>query len=431
VSNYQRQGAVAGGILAAAFLFACLQMTKTVPDSWNEMSRVAAIESFVERGTWAIDQSPWMAKIGDRAFIRGRFYSDKMPLLNLLGAGVYAVMHWGWGATLAPTCGQSGVPCAYYGLTLILIGLPGVALVWLFFRFLLKQQVTVWTAAAATAALAFGSMVWPYSLVINHHLPSATALFASFYLLKIHPNPLGWFFAGLFAALAVSFDFVSVIMCAGLLALAVGSGRHCAMYFGSGALVPLLITGVLDYQITGTLLPPYLVRGAYVFPGSRFADTPGGVSPPANLPQYAFNMLLGNHGLYAFAPILFFGLAGTVMVAVNKTHPLRREAICIASSYLAATVYLVTQTANLGGAAYGVRFYLHAVPLIMVFAAFGPLASARWQRLVAVTFAVLLIVSAASSYQGARHPWRYSPPLAYLTRDAGTGAIGWSHFLVR
>ena len=56
--------------------------------------------------------------------------------------------------------------------------------------------------------------------------------------------------------------------------------------------------------------------------------------------------------------------------------------------------------------------------------AFTPLASSRW-RMVRVAYGLLFAVSAVSACQGARHPWRYSPPVAHLTRDPATGAIGW------
>ena len=390
------------------------------------MSRIAAIESLVDRGTWQIDESSWVTLTSDKAYIGGRFYSDKMPLLNLLGAGVYGLLHWGWNASLAVDCAESGKPCAYYPLTLTLIGLPGAVLVWLFFQFLRKQQVALGSAVAVTGALTFGAAVWPYCLVINHHLPSAAALFASFYLLQ---TPRGWWrlvCAGIFAASAVAFDMVSVFMFAGLMATTMVYGLHAIRYFALGAIVPVLITAVLDYQITGTIAPPYMIPGAYAFPGSKFADTAGGVAPSADLLHYGFGMLVGERGLYAYSPVLLFALAGLGIVMFTPGRILRWEAACLGGAYLALTVYLTTGTYNFGGVAYGSRLYLHAVPLVMVFAAFvSPPTPSKWRFAVAPVFAVLMAISIASGYQGAQHPWRHSPPLVHLTRNPETGAIGW------
>src|ERR1700722_17000800 len=77
--------------------------------SWNDGSRLATVESLVDHGTLAIDESifvavppptdataaqPYLdrALAGgtlDKLFISGRFYSDKSPVPALLLAAVY------------------------------------------------------------------------------------------------------------------------------------------------------------------------------------------------------------------------------------------------------------------------------------------------------------------------------------------------------
>jgi 4-amino-4-deoxy-L-arabinose transferase-like glycosyltransferase len=66
--------------------------------SSNDASRLAAIESLVHRGAWAIDGSSFATV--DKIKVGGHFYSDKPPLMAWLGAGVYAVLHHGFGLTL-------------------------------------------------------------------------------------------------------------------------------------------------------------------------------------------------------------------------------------------------------------------------------------------------------------------------------------------
>ena len=46
--------------------------------SFNDRSRMAAIESLVQRGTWVIDESPFSRTV-DRIYADGHFYSDKPP----------------------------------------------------------------------------------------------------------------------------------------------------------------------------------------------------------------------------------------------------------------------------------------------------------------------------------------------------------------
>src|SRR3989338_8238197 len=47
--------------------------------SWNDGSRFASVESMVERGTLAIDNSSFFNSTSDKIFYNGHFYSDKAP----------------------------------------------------------------------------------------------------------------------------------------------------------------------------------------------------------------------------------------------------------------------------------------------------------------------------------------------------------------
>src|SRR5262245_65463957 len=61
--------------------------------SWNDGSRLAAVESLVERGTPVIDGSVFI-DTGDRLLIRGHFYSDKPPVISALMAAAYRGGMW-------------------------------------------------------------------------------------------------------------------------------------------------------------------------------------------------------------------------------------------------------------------------------------------------------------------------------------------------
>ena len=88
--------------VAVFFFLLWILLTQSHINSWNEISRLAPIEALVHHGTWAIDNTALGQLTGDRVFLNGHFYSDKPPILSLLGAGVYAVLHQGWGLTLSP-----------------------------------------------------------------------------------------------------------------------------------------------------------------------------------------------------------------------------------------------------------------------------------------------------------------------------------------
>ena len=56
------------------------------PGGWNDGSRLATVESLVERHTWAIDDSPFLAGTQDKLLIGGHYYSDKSPVPAVLMA---------------------------------------------------------------------------------------------------------------------------------------------------------------------------------------------------------------------------------------------------------------------------------------------------------------------------------------------------------
>src|SRR5512142_401772 len=208
----QKRDLIVAAVTALAFFAATAALAKPRPESWNDIGRMAGVESVTERGTWSIDASPWVDQTQDKIRLDdGKFYSDKMPLLTLIGAGVYAPLHYGLGASLAPDCATVARFCAYPWLTRILSALPAALMLALFFLFARRFSVPAWVALLGTLALGLGTLLFPFTAVFNHHVPGAASLFASFYILTARaPILRGWLvLAGFLAALAVSFDLLS------------------------------------------------------------------------------------------------------------------------------------------------------------------------------------------------------------------------------
>ncbi len=127
--------------------------------SWNDGSRLAAIESLAERGTWQIDNSPFLQWTGDKLFLQGHWYSTKPPLFQAFGAGIYRLLRSTLGVSLAPTAdGQTGTT-AYKALTFLTTGLPSAAMLALLYLFLIRLNLSARVALLTTALLAFGTMV--------------------------------------------------------------------------------------------------------------------------------------------------------------------------------------------------------------------------------------------------------------------------------
>lgn len=407
-----------GLVLASIFFIICNFLVQKQASSWNDSSRLAAIESLVERGTWTIDDSSWVDFTQDKILIADKFYSDKMPLFAVIGAGVYEILHI-VGGSVRMDCAQVAQFCAYPPLTLIMVALPAAVLIYLFFDYATRLKIPLGLALIGTTALALGTMILPFALVLNHHVPAAASVFASFYVLTCRRDgPSALFASGLLAALAPSFDVLSGVVAATLFGIAAVRYRARAYLFVLGAMVPLAATALSDLQIAHTILPPYTVTEAYNFPGSAFPAAVGGNGTPDDYAAYAFRMFLGGKGLFAYNPLLIFAFIGALAVGLNRSSPLRTEAIVTAIGFAFLCVYLATQTGNYGGTAYGERWFVVAIPILFSFIFFvPPLNAPTWKNPWYFLFVPLLAFSIVSSFQGAQAPWQdWLPPLQ-MTRD--------------
>ncbi len=422
ILSLRRYGELTGAIIAVVYLVLAAALTKPQPESWNDISRIAGIESLAERGTWVIDGSPWLDRTKDKILLDGRFYSDKMPLMTLAGAGVYALLHYGAGASLAPDCAATARFCAYPWLTWIFVAFPAALMVGLFYGYARHKSVPRAVALIGTVALGLGTMIFPFTLVFNHHVPAGACVFAAFYLLAARGAQGGrgvLALAGFLTALAISFDVLSGITAMVVVAIAAVRLRRRFGYFALGAAVPVLITLALDYQIAHTLIPPYMITSGYDYPGSEFPATFAGNASPDDYVAYAFRMFLGGKGLFAFNPLLLFALAGAVGVALKRDHPLRAEGAITLAGFVLLCLYLATNTGNQSGMGYGDRWYIVAIPILFSFAFFAPpLNATTWKNAAWIVFAPLLVISAISALQGAQAPWQdWLPPLQMTRSD--------------
>ncbi len=153
--------------------------------SANDRSRWATVASLGERGTYAIDQQiaitnpvyrnrrPWDSI--DKVRHIGRdgkqhYYSSKPPLLATVVAGLYRLVSMASGMTLTDQ------PIYMARILLALVNLPLLAL------FLATTIASMdrlvrsdWAATVSAAACCFATMLFPFVVSLNNHLPAAAA----------------------------------------------------------------------------------------------------------------------------------------------------------------------------------------------------------------------------------------------------------------
>ncbi|MCI0684952.1 MAG: hypothetical protein L0Y71_22885 [Gemmataceae bacterium] len=156
---------------------------------WNDGSRLATVESLVDRHTLAIDDSmfvkvasvetspyesailrdprrpPSMLGTFDKLWIDGHWYSDKSPVPALLMALLYQLLQWATGLT------ASLHPQAFcYLMTVLSSGAAYVAAVAGIDHIATRLRLPLRLRLAVTASFALGTLALVYTRYVNNHV---------------------------------------------------------------------------------------------------------------------------------------------------------------------------------------------------------------------------------------------------------------------
>ena len=252
--------------------------------SANDRSRWCTVASLVEHGTYAIDTQieivdpirrhihPWQTI--DKVRHLGpddqqHYYSSKPPLFPTAVAGVYKVVNLATGMTLT----QQPI---YLGR--IIIALVNLPLLAIFFLATLGCIERVgkddWSKRIAALGCCFGTMLLPFSISLNNHLPAATAtaLVAWLYLGTCCGDPSTekskparftslWLLAGANAAFAAANELPALSMLVFWFGLFAWKNRSSVVPFlGGVAIVAFGFFGT-NWLAHESLRPPYAHRG--------------------------------------------------------------------------------------------------------------------------------------------------------------------------
>jgi hypothetical protein len=379
-------------------LLSCLTHD-TVFMAGNETSRFAQIEALVDYGHTYIDESRYRQTI-DRVEIDGKRYSNKPPLLSVLGAGVYFLLKHGIGLTFASNQGA-----VIYLLTLILIGLP---MAWLVARFdaalPIYPGIKPTTRNLTTIALAAGTILTSFAVTFSNHPVAAALLFAA--------CQAAWsgrsLAAGVWLAALTLVDIVPGLVFAPFLGLVLRDAAGTkSLYNYIGALCAgAVIFVALNEWIVGYPLPAKMVPGA-VDSSIPFAPGQRGMYVWLNLPPMAgwshwLQSLFGWHGFFTVSPVLLFGVCGLILSMRRGQAPLSwRTARFLGIASLIVLAGHVLLVGSFGGWSYGYRYMIPVIPIGLFFV---PKSIATERRL----FGAVLAISIFFAFLGAYHPW---PPV--------------------
>jgi hypothetical protein len=420
-------------VFAATLLLLALLTHDRVFMSGNDASRLATIEALADQGQANIDDSRYAWTV-DRVTIEGRDYSNKPPLLGIVGAGVYLItrplLGLGFDAAESRTV---------YLLTLLLVGLATAALAARFHRALgAYSELTAAARLMITAALAAGTILTSFSTTLNNHPLAALLLFAAC-LAACSGKGLA---AGVWIGLTLSIDILPGVVFAPLLGwVAQRNGGTAALRrYGLALALGVVLFVAVNWLFVGSPLPPKLVPGA-VDHSADFgpADDALKVNVPVNLFPDDWTMplqaLFGWRGFFSVSPVLLFGVAGLWVAARRGDAPVERTSVAlIGLGCIVLTLGHVVLIGSFGGWSYGYRYLIPIVPLLLFFAPHVVRGKTVY------LFAVALCISVTTALVGAYHPWpplhepemddREDPWLAAVTNPVGANLSGWltEHF---
>ena len=385
-------------VLVGGLLLLLLYTRDQVTGGGNEASRLALVESLVERSTSSIDGSSF-SWTGDKIRVGDRYFSNKPPLLALLAALPYAGLHR-LGYSFA---GGEGV----YPLTLLVVGLPALLAVGLLYRRLRREHGARYSLLLASSLL-WATQYGVYSGTINSHTVAGTLVLAVILLFAEPRSLVGGRFWALQGCLWLLCGIEPVhggllLALIGLAFLLQQDHRALLLHGVSAVLLTGLLCGLNTWH-HGHLLFPTMVPGAYDYPGSAANPSFAALGFRDWYPRYLFQVLLGHHGLFLYSPILVLGLLGLLGGVRSGDAADRRPAILAVGLVVGSVAFHSLFAGAYGGWNYGFRYFVPLVPILLLRAG-----AAVFRRPCKPLLYVLLFSGVPITLVGVYHPW---PPTA-------------------
>ncbi|HNT89459.1 MAG TPA: hypothetical protein PKL84_16475, partial [Candidatus Hydrogenedentes bacterium] len=295
-------------------------------------------------------------------------------------------------------------------MTVTLIGVAYVAAL-VFFLLIARWCIPgPWTRLAALFSLAFATQLIGFATHIDNHLPAAGALMAALYFAaglcsgRLAPQWHRFTLFGLCGGLVFTFDMpVTIFIVFAGLWLVVRFPRQTLLWTTLGLAAPLAVHFAVMVAVTGSPLPIQMRHELYLYAASYWRN-PGGLDA-LNEPKltYLFHMTFGRFGSFTLFPVLLVGLIGAAWTCRDSGDAARGWIAGAAAAFAVMTAYYVLRTNNYGGAAYGFRWHIAVMPVLLLMGA--PV----WNRMTRpwhwALWCLAAAVSCYSAWECFQAPW--------------------------
>ncbi len=365
-------------------------LTSSHAGSWNDGSRLATVESLVDRGTWVIDdsifvrvppmvpgkQSPYRAEdellvvkgTADKLWIDGHFYSDKSPVPALVMAVEYALLKTWTGLEASE---QPERFC--WIMSFSTSGLAYALAVWCFFLLGKPLGLSPRLRLGLTASFALSTIALPYAGYVNNHIlllaVSVRLLTDAAWLgqASVFQSWRRLFTLGTLAGLGYGIDLgAGPVFFFGTMLLV---AWHCRSYpksiFCLAAAFPwLALHHAINYAIGGAWKPANAVLAYFDWPGCPFnATNMTGIwhhEGPIAFLLYAFDLLVGKKGFLFHDLPLLVAVPGTWLL-LSRPRPERPEILLCVFWFLGIWLAYGATSNNAAGVCCSIRWF---VPLL-------------------------------------------------------------------
>jgi hypothetical protein len=232
-----------------------------------------------------------------------------------------------------------------------------------------------------------------------------------------------WIYAGLAFGYSFAIDIPTGVMgFAAAVYLATYDWRRTLLVFCPAMLPGVLTHQLLNYAITGSMIPTYMNNELKDFADNYFRHRRSGIDAlkePKHI--YAFNVLLGHHGLFSMTPLFCFSAWELGLCIKRRTR--LPEALFALGGIVAITAFFIFRSANYGGWCVGMRHLVPVMALLVVF--FGV-----WLDRVHITKTVWAGVVAAFAVSGFHvqdgltSPFQFSVWHNFLDDAPNRGRVG-------
>ncbi len=353
---------IATGLILLIFTFSRTRLTT------NPLSRIITVERIVDAGTMAhltpTDTSRFKLSV-DAVKIGDNIYSSKPPTYPFIMAG----QAW----LLKKVTGKSfydGRKTAVRMLTLLNQIFPYLLILILALIMCRQFYDDAWTINFLLLSLTIGSLPYGYAATINNHTFAAILIFIAFFCTWAiwfkEQTSIWWFIVlGFCGGLGASNDLPSLSFLGLFLLVAVFKNPAKGIVAGFFAALPIAVTLLTYYQLTGSPIPVYLRGDLYQFEGSYWQNPEANDTFDESKWTYLFNITFGHHGLFSATPVLILGAIGMFQTLKTRLQDYWKLMALSLVGMIAVFLFVLFRTTNYGGYAIGMRWFILFMPILM------------------------------------------------------------------